>query len=227
MLAPDRATALPLGPAPSRLRPASRPAGLGQRYRHIARYYDLVYGAFLGHGSRVLVHVRPPERHERVLEIGVGTGFSLPHYPEGVEVAGIDVCPEMIAVARRKRLPRARARVSLFTMDAHDLAFRSQTFDLVLLPHSLGLMDDPPRVLAEVARVARNGAELRILHTFEWRPRLLRRIETALYDAFEVRQGWGRPLNFARTTAWCAKNGFELVWHRRLAWKRILVFRKH
>ena len=197
-----------------------------ERYRQVARYYDLVYKLALAHGSRVLVGLRPPERHERVLEIGVGTGFSLAHYPSGVEVAAIDLCPEMLAVASRKRLRGARARVNLLTMDAHDLAFRDGTFDVMLFPHSLGLMEDPRRVLAEVSRVARNGAELRILHTFEWTNKALRRIETGLYDAFEDRLGWGRPLNLERTCEWCAKHGFELVLTRRFGWKTILVFRK-
>ena len=197
-----------------------------ERYRHIARYYDVVYRPLLAHGSRVLVGLRRLEAHERVLEVGVGTGFTLAHYPKGVEVHAIDVCPEMIAVAARKRLRRARARVALHTMDAHDLAFRDRSFDVLLFPHSLGLMEDPARVLAEVARVARNGAELRILHTFEWTNPLLHRFETALYDAFEDRLGWGRPLNLAQLRAWADKCGFELAEQRRLGWKLIVVFRK-
>ena len=196
------------------------------RYRHIASYYDLVYKAALAHGSKVLVGSRRIEPHQRVLEIGVGTGFTLPHYPPGVEVTAIDICPEMIAVAKRKRLGPARARVRLLAMDAHDLAFKDGTFDVMLFPHSLGLMEDPKRVLAEVARVARNGAELRILHTFEWRTPVLERFETALYDAFEDRLGWGRPLNLEKVRAWAAKNGFELDHTRRLGWKTIALFRK-
>ena len=197
-----------------------------ERYRQIAHYYDYAYRLLLSHGSRVLVGLRKVEPHERVLEVGVGTGFSIPHYPANVEVAAIDLCPEMIAVAARKRLPRAHARVSLLAMDAHDLAFRDNSFDVLLFPHSLGVMEDPQRVLSEIARVARNGAELRILHTFEWSNATLKRFETWLYDFGEERLGWGRPLNLHKTTAWCEKQGFELAFRRRLGWKTIMVFRK-
>jgi phosphatidylethanolamine/phosphatidyl-N-methylethanolamine N-methyltransferase len=197
-----------------------------EQYRHIAAYYDVVYKMAFAHGSRVLVKLRPLAGHERVLEVGVGTGFTLPHYPAGAAVTGIDICPEMLAVARRKRLPTTRAKVELLTMDAHDLAFRDRSFDVMLFPHSLGLMEDPARVLAEVARVARNGAELRILHTFEWSTPVLGQVETALYDAFEDRLGWGRPLNLKKVAEHCAKNGFELTFTRRLGWKLIAVFRK-
>jgi phosphatidylethanolamine/phosphatidyl-N-methylethanolamine N-methyltransferase len=197
-----------------------------QQYQNIARYYDTAYRPFLAHGSRILLGVRPLHRHERVLEVGVGTGFTLPHYPEQQEVTAIDLCPEMIAVASRKRLGQARARVRLLAMDAHDLAFADRSFDVILFPHSFGLMEDPGRVLAEVARVARNGAELRILHTFEWQNPALRKVETALYDAFENRLGWGRPLNLERVLKLAHKHGFEEAARRKLGWKTILVFRR-
>ena len=197
-----------------------------EKYQHIARYYDLAYRPFLAQGSRVLVGLRPLAAHERVLEVGVGTGYTLRHYPAGQSVTSIDLCPEMIAVARTKRLAASRAQVRLLTMDAHDLAFRDRSFDVFLFPHSFGLMEDPGRVLAEVARVARNGAELRILHTFEWGNPLLRRFETALYDIGEERLGWGRPLDFARVSKQCSKYGFEPVVRQRVGWKSIAVFRR-
>ena len=199
---------------------------VGARYDRISRYYDTAYGWALARGSRVLVELRPLGADERVLEVGAGTGFALPHYPPGSRVTAVDLTPAMLEVAARKRLPRSRAAVDLVTMDAHDLGFADHVFDVVLFPHSLGVMDDPPRVIAEVARVTRADAELRILHTFEWSLPVLRQIEGALYDAFEHRLGWGRPLKREQTVAWCRKAGFDLVGQHRLGWKTILLFRK-
>lgn len=196
-----------------------------ERYRHIARYYDRVYRVAFGRGSGVLLRMRVPQAGERVLEVGTGTGFSYRYYPPDVDVTAIDLCPEMLAIAAKKT-SRARARVRVAVMDAHALALRDAVFDIVLFPHSLGLMHDPASALSEVARVTRAGAELRILHTFVWRNPWLRRIEMALYDRFEESLGWGRPLEFERTIAWCRKNGFELERRRRLGWKTILCFRR-
>ena len=67
-------------------------------YRRWAPIYDRTFGAVTNIGrARVVDYVNT--RAGRVLEVGVGTGFTLPHYPAGVEVAAVDICPEMIAVA--------------------------------------------------------------------------------------------------------------------------------
>jgi SAM-dependent methyltransferase len=48
--------------------------------------------------------------HGRVLEVAIGTGRNLPHYPVGAAVTGIELSPAMLAIARQPRPQRGRRR---------------------------------------------------------------------------------------------------------------------
>jgi ubiquinone/menaquinone biosynthesis C-methylase UbiE len=94
-----------------------------------------------------------------VLEIGVGTGLNLMHYPVGTEVTGIDLSPEMLAIARR-RAAGLELRVDLREMDAEALDFPDHSFDSVVYSLCLCTIPDPVRAIAEGLRVARPGARM-------------------------------------------------------------------
>lgn len=99
-----------------------------------------------------------------MLEIGVGTGLSLAHYPDEIEVTGIDLSPAMLAMARRKA-ERNRARnLSLLEMDANKLAFPSGHFDAVLMFYTLSVVAAPSAVIAEAARVLKPDGDLIVVN---------------------------------------------------------------
>ena len=76
---------------------------LSQRgYRRFAPLYDLVFGASLAPGRRAAIRSLACRPGDRVLEVCVGTGLSLPLYPRGVRVTGIDVSREMLAKRSNK-----------------------------------------------------------------------------------------------------------------------------
>ena len=81
-------------------------------YSVLARVYDAGFDWALGPGRRLAVGRLPARAGERVLEVGVGTGLSLPHYPEGCRVTGIDISEPMLEQARERRMghPRKRGR---------------------------------------------------------------------------------------------------------------------
>ena len=95
----------------------------------------------------------------RVLDIGYGTGLSLPHYPAGVDVVGVDASPKMLEIAR-DAAERAGRKVELFVMDAENLAFPDRTFDSVAFNLCLCTIPDPERAVREGVRVARPGARM-------------------------------------------------------------------
>jgi len=95
----------------------------------------------------------------RALDVGFGTGLSLPHYATGVKVVGIDASQKMLAIAR-DAASRAGRPVDLYVMDAERLAFPDDTFDSVAFNLCLCTIPDPERAVREGVRVARPGARM-------------------------------------------------------------------
>jgi ubiquinone/menaquinone biosynthesis C-methylase UbiE len=95
----------------------------------------------------------------RLLDIGFGTGLSLPHYPPSVDVIGVDASLGMLRFARSEALRLGRP-VQLVEMDAEHLAFPDRTFDSVAFNLCLCTIGDPERAVQEVLRVARPGAPM-------------------------------------------------------------------
>ena len=97
-----------------------------------------------------------------VLEVAVGTGLNLPHYPSGVRITGIDVTPEMLAVAR-DRAGRLGLDVTLQEGDAQALPFADASFDTVVCTLALCGIPDDRKAIAEMKRVLRPGGRLLLL----------------------------------------------------------------
>ncbi len=95
----------------------------------------------------------------RALDVGFGTGLSLPHYRPEVEVVGVDASPKMLAIAR-SAASRAGRAVELYVMDAERLAFPDRTFDSVAFNLCLCTIPDPEAAVREGVRVARPGARM-------------------------------------------------------------------
>ena len=95
----------------------------------------------------------------RALDVGFGTGLSLPHYTSDVEVVGIDASPNMLAIARDAAARSGRS-VELLVMDAENLAFPDASFDSVAFNLCLCTIPNPERAVREGVRVARPGARM-------------------------------------------------------------------
>ncbi|MDW7733491.1 MAG: class I SAM-dependent methyltransferase [Methanolobus sp.] len=94
----------------------------------------------------------------KVLEIGVGTGKNLQYYPDDCEVIAIDISEKMLSHAK-KRL-EGRNNISLFVMDAENLAFKDNTFDYVITTFVLCSIPDPVKSLKEMRRVCKPDGEV-------------------------------------------------------------------
>jgi len=129
-------------------------------YRRIARFYDAVVEPFNASLRRYVAYVAGPKTGMRVLEVGCGTGTNLELFAEaGCEVAGVDLSPSMMDLAKKKLGDRADLRLG----DAAEMPFADNSFDLVL--SFLTLHEMPPAVrtpvMKEIVRVA--GADGRAL----------------------------------------------------------------
>jgi ubiquinone/menaquinone biosynthesis C-methylase UbiE len=94
-----------------------------------------------------------------VLEIAVGTGRNLRHYPPGVRLTAIEFSPEMLEIARRRAEELGHA-VDLRLGDAHALEFEDESFDTVIITLALCTIPDDRKAASEVRRVLRPGGRL-------------------------------------------------------------------
>ncbi|MBB4959699.1 class I SAM-dependent methyltransferase [Micromonospora polyrhachis] len=97
--------------------------------------------------------------HGTTLEIAIGTGANLPHYPGDVDLTGIDWSPAMLHIARHQA-ERVRRAVALSRTDATALPFPTATFDTVVSTFALCCIPDERAALVEALRVLRPGGRL-------------------------------------------------------------------
>lgn len=98
----------------------------------------------------------------RVLEVAIGTGRNLPHYPAGVTIAGAELSPAMLAIARQRATDLGRD-ADLREADAEHLPFDPASFDTVVCALSLCAISSPAAALAEMRRVLVPGGRLLLL----------------------------------------------------------------
>ena len=98
----------------------------------------------------------------RVLEVAIGTGRSLPFYPADTRVTGVDLSPEMLAIARNRAAEEGRA-VELMEGDAERLPVADASFDTVLCALSLCSIPEPAAAIAEMRRALVPGGRLLLL----------------------------------------------------------------
>jgi ubiquinone/menaquinone biosynthesis C-methylase UbiE len=103
----------------------------------------------------------------RVLEVAVGTGLNLRHYPDGVALTAVDLDQELLSVARGRA--GVRHHVSLLRADAARLPFPAGSFDTVVCTLAMCEFHDRAAVLAEMDRVLRPRGRLLLLDHAQWR----------------------------------------------------------
>jgi phosphatidylethanolamine/phosphatidyl-N-methylethanolamine N-methyltransferase len=175
-------------------------------YARWARIYDAIYDQLLRPGQQAAI-AAAMSCGPRVLEVGVGTGLSLEHYPADAEVTGIDLSPDMLARAqekvRRNRLGHVK---SLRVMDASYLDFADASFDAGLALYVITLVPDPEQALTELARVVRPGGEIIIASHLGAEKGPVARIEAVLAPAAGS-VGWSSDFKLSRLQNWARDTG--------------------
>lgn len=158
-------------------------------YRRWAPVYDATFGRITRMGrDRAVAEVN--KGSGRVLEVGVGTGLSLPSYAPHLEVTGIDYSDEMLAIARARVAEKRLTHVAeLRQMDARTLDFPDGHFDTVVAMYLVSVVPEPERVMAEIARVCKPGGQVIIVNHFARDTGLLAWIERT-FAPLADKLGW-------------------------------------
>ncbi len=122
-------------------------------YDRIARLYELLSSPMEAMGVREKRRRLLARARGRTLEVGIGTGKSIPHYPRGVRLFGIDLSAPMLReLTRRGRGPAFLARA-----DVRALPFPDSSFDTVVSCCVFCSVRDPVAGLEEIRRVLKPG----------------------------------------------------------------------
>jgi phosphatidylethanolamine/phosphatidyl-N-methylethanolamine N-methyltransferase len=120
-------------------------------YGFLSGSYDFVFGPVFHPGRKEAVRVANDRPSQRILEVGVGTGLSLPYFRPDSHVTGIDVSAEMLEKAKRRVERKNLAHVdALHVMDAEHMSFEDNSFDAVLALYVASVVPNPARLARHI-----------------------------------------------------------------------------
>jgi phosphatidylethanolamine/phosphatidyl-N-methylethanolamine N-methyltransferase len=183
-------------------------------YARWAPIYDLVFGAVFERGRRAAI-VAAERIGGRILEVGVGTGISLPDYARTNKLVGVDISVPMLRKAMQRVAADGLSNVeALAVMDAANLALPDQSFDVVVAQFVITAVPNPEATLDEFARVIKPGGEIVLVNHIgaESGPRRLFEI---CFAPLARRLGWRPEFRFGRLASWAQRHGGVRVIERR------------
>ena len=163
-------------------------------YEKLASVYDLFFGPTLHPGRLVARDRMNIQAGDRILEVGVGTGINTSLYPRNCHITGIDLSSSLLEKARDRVRREGLRNVRLMEMDAANLTFADDSFDIVYAPYLVSVVPDPVRVVQEMRRVCRPGGRIIILNHFRSANPALSRVERAI-SPFTVHIGFKSDLD--------------------------------
>lgn len=174
----------------------------GPLYDLWARFYDGTFGKLVERRQRAALAAIRAQPGQRVLDLGVGTGMTLPHYPPDVKVVGMDLSGGMLDKAREKAERENLADVALVQGDAMHPPFAPHSFDHVLVTHVISVVSDPARLLRVARTMVKPGGRVVILNHFASTHPVVRFFERLLNPIF-LRIGWKSDLDLAEVLRAC------------------------
>jgi phosphatidylethanolamine/phosphatidyl-N-methylethanolamine N-methyltransferase len=177
--------------------------GVAAAYDRWAPIYDLFFGGVFKTGRQQAIEAAE-KVGGRILEVGVGTGISLPQYHPRNRLVGVDIANAMLDKARERVCRLGLSNVEdLAVMDAEQLRFPDGSFDVVVAQYVVTAVPNPERALDEFVRVVRPGGEI-VIATRIGADKGLRGGLERLLMPITSRLGWRTEFPWSRYEAWAA-----------------------
>jgi len=145
---------------------AENKSGYQKIYDRLADRYDLVYGRILSRGHKLAIKAMALNGPHKILEVGIGTGLTLSHYPKHADITGIDISDAMLEIAREKIKDLKLTNAKVKTMSAEKLEYDDNSFDRVFAPSVISAVAQPGKVIEEMIRVCKHGGHICIVSHF-------------------------------------------------------------
>jgi len=190
---------------------------IAKAYARWAPVYDLVFGAVFERGRKAAIAAAEAigGTGARILEVGVGTGISLPDYAPTMRLAGVDLSEPMLRKAQERVAERRLPNVEgLAVMDASRLAIADAIFDVVVAQYVITAVPQPEATLDEFVRVLKPGGEIVLVNHLGAEAGLRRTFEQ-WFGHVARRLGWSPEFGFDRLTRWAARHGGVRLVERR------------
>lgn len=170
-------------------------------YARWAPIYDFVFGALFAHARRATV-AAAEQAGGRILEVGVGTGISLPDYASSTRLVGVDLSEPMLRKAQERVAELRLNNVEgLAVMDAERMAFPDGAFDVIVAQLVVTTVPNPEATLNEFVRILKPGGEI-VLMSRVGADEGPRRVVEQLLTPITRRLGWRLEFPWARYARW-------------------------
>jgi len=137
-------------------------------YNQLSWLYDVPFGLTLREGHEIAAQEIEAAQARcqgefKVAELGVGPGHSLPFYPEGTHLTGIDLSESMVKKANERlhNFPKISGEIKM--MDATETDLPDNTYDLVTSFSVITVVNQPEKLLKEAVRICKPGGRILIV----------------------------------------------------------------
>ncbi len=141
---------------------------ISKLYSKYVNLYDFIFGKPLDQGRKKVLHQMNIQPNQEILEVGIGTGLSLKHYPKAhkINIKGIDLSKEMLKKAAIRGRKFNNINLSVEEINGEETPYHDNSFDKVILMYVYSVTPSPKNLLAEAIRVCKPDGDIFIVNHF-------------------------------------------------------------